>query len=121
MGSLVVFKFEELLVYQKAIDFAGVVYKISKGFPDDEKFGLVSQFRRAAVSVSLNIAEGSAKSKKEFVRFIDIALGSLFECVAILTISSKEGYVSSDAADSMRARVVEVGKMLNGLKSSMLR
>ncbi len=64
------FDFENLRVYQKALDFVDVVYKITKAFPVEEKFGLTDQIRRAAVSVALNIAEGSGGSKPEFKQYM---------------------------------------------------
>ncbi|MFH1411378.1 MAG: four helix bundle protein [Candidatus Omnitrophota bacterium] len=79
--------FEKLKVYQKALELANEIYSITKEYPKEEIFGLGAQIRRAAVSIVLNIAEGSARTKKEFSRFIDIARGSVFECMAILEIS----------------------------------
>src|SRR6266851_5353612 len=89
------FKFEKLDVWQKAIDFADLVYDLSRAFPSDERFGLTNQMRRAAVSVSSNIAEGSARiSNADFARFIEIATGSLFEVVSKSTIAKRQGYLS---------------------------
>jgi four helix bundle protein len=88
------FNFEKLDVYEKSIDFVNQVYLATKNYPKEEMFGLTNQFRRAAVSISLNIAEGSAKTKKDFNRFVDMARGSVFECVAILQISERLSYIS---------------------------
>ncbi|MDO8303822.1 MAG: four helix bundle protein [Sedimentisphaerales bacterium] len=113
------FGFEELAVYQKAVDFVNQTYSATKGYPKDEIFGLVSQLRRAAVSISLNIAEGSARSKKDFSRFLDMARGSVFECVTILKISVKQNYISSKQCEMLENELVELSKMLSGLKRSM--
>ncbi len=113
------FKFEELLVYQKAIDFVGKIYLLTMDYPRDELFGLTSQLRRAAVSISLNIAEGSARTKKDFCRFIDMARGSVFECVAILKVSVKQDYVSQSELDAFESNLAEISKMLSGLKRTL--
>jgi four helix bundle protein len=113
------FGFEKLAVYQKAIDFVNQIYSATKSYPKDEVFGLVSQLRRAAVSISLNIAEGSARSKKDFSRFLDMARGSLFECVTILKISVKQNYISDKQCELLENELVELSKMLSGLKRSI--
>lgn len=77
------FNFEKLDVWQKAIDFADLVYKHTRNFPAAERFGLTNQMRRAAVSISSNIAEGTSRmSQTDFARFIEIATGSVFEVVS---------------------------------------
>src|SRR5260370_38895994 len=74
------FNFEKLDVWQKAIDFADLIYNQTRHFPTDERFGLTNQLRRATVSISSNIAEGSSRaSKTDFARFVEIATGSVFE------------------------------------------
>ena len=89
------FKFEKLDTWQKAIDFADLVYSKTKSFPPDERFGLTNQMRRAAVSVSSNIAEGSARiSDADFARFVEIATGSLFEVVSEATVAKRQGFLS---------------------------
>jgi four helix bundle protein len=113
------FNFENLNVYQKALDFVKLVYVATKGFPQEEIFGLTSQLRRAAVSITLNIAEGSAQTKKGFKKFLDIARGSLFECVAILKISHDLGYISTQKIEQLRTELVTISKMLSGLKRSL--
>ena len=113
------FNFEKLDVYEKSIDFVNQVYLATKNYPKEEMFGLTNQFRRAAVSISLNIAEGSAKTKKDFNRFVDMARGSVFECVAILQISERLSYISQLQFDELRDKLVEISKMLSGLKRSL--
>jgi len=115
------FSFENLDVYNKAIDFVNDVYSLTRTFPKDEMFGLTSQLRRAAVSVPMNISEGSARSKKDFTRFIDMARGSIFECVTALRISLKQGYLNQRRLDDLKNNLTDLSKMLSGLKSSMSR
>jgi len=113
------FKFEELCVYQKAISFVGEIYLVTKKYPRDETFGLISQLRREAVSISLNIAEGSARTKKDFSRFVDVARGSVFECLAVLQISRRQSYISETTLRQLKNYLVEISKMLSGLKRSL--
>ena len=80
------FNFENLEVYNDAVDYANRVYAISKKFPKDEIFGITNQIRRASVSIPVNIAEGSSRRKKEFIRFLNISFGSSYECVPLLQI-----------------------------------
>ena len=87
------FNFEKLDVWQEAIRFADFIYKVTAKFPEQERFGLTNQMRRAAVSISSNIAEGSSRlSRVEFARFVEIATGSLFEVLSQARISlNQEG------------------------------
>jgi len=113
------FNFENLDVYNKAIDFVNCIYVVTRTFPRDAMFGLTSQIRRAAVSIPSNISEGSARSKREFSHFIDIARGSLFECVTLLEVSCKQGYVSREEYDDFKNQLTDLSKMLSGLKRSI--
>ncbi len=89
------FNFEKLEVWQKAIDFGDLVYLETRRFPSDERFGLTNQLRRAATSVSSNIAEGSSRSSKnEFARFTEIAAGSLFEVVSQSFIARRQQFLN---------------------------
>ena len=115
------FNFEDLDVYNKAIDLVSGIYSSTKSFPKDEMFGLTSQLRRAAVSIPSNISEGSARSKKDFCRFIDMARGSVFECVTLLQISLKQRYIEEKQCADLRNVFTNVSKMLSGLRRSMNR
>lgn len=85
---------KDLLVYQKSLDLVEMVYRETKSFPAEEKFGLISQLRRCAVSLPSNIAEGAGrKGKKEFIRFLFIALGSLNEMETQMEISRRLGFI----------------------------
>ena len=106
-------------VYQRALDFVDKIYLLTKEYPDDERFGLVGQLRRSAVSISLNIAEGSARPKRDFRRFLDIARGSVYECVAVLRVSLKQDYINNSTFDDLKGYLAEISKMLSGLKSSL--
>jgi four helix bundle protein len=115
------FNFERLDVWQKAIDFADLVYRITRSYPDDERFGLTSQMRRAAVSISSNIAEGSARfSKADFGRFLEIATGSVFEVVSQSFISRRTGFLSEADFKILYATADEQGRMLSGLRKSIM-
>ena len=114
------FSFEKLDVWQKSIDFADLVYKVTRAFPDDERFGLTSQMRRAAVSVSSNIAEGSSRfSKSDFARFLEIATGSVFEVVSQSFVSRREGFLNDEDFKKIYSSAEEQGRMLSGLRSSL--
>ena len=115
------FKFEKLDVWQKAIDLADLVYSKAKSFPADERFGLTNQMRRAAVSISSNIAEGSARiSDADFARFVEIATGSLFEVVSESTVATGQGYLSEDSSAAIYKAAEEQGRMLSGLRRTLV-
>jgi four helix bundle protein len=115
------FNFEKLEVWQKAIDFADLVYSTTQTFPGEERFGLANQLRRAAVSVSSNIAEGSSRmSKTAFARFLEIATGSVFEVVSQAFISRRQGFINEAKFKLLYAAAEEQSKMLSGLRRSLL-
>lgn len=113
------FDFENLEVYKKALDFVGLIYEITKKFPVEERYSLLDQFRRAAVSICLNIAEGSAGSRSEFIQFIKISRRSARECIAITTISRRRNYIGMNTEELMREKCVELSKMTMGLIKSL--
>lgn len=97
------------------------MYSLTRKFPDEERFGLCNQMRRAAVSISSNIAEGSARiSRTEFARFIEIATGSLFEVVSQATLSQRQGLLSEQEYRDLYAAAEKQGNMLSGLRRSLL-
>jgi four helix bundle protein len=115
------FGFEKLEIWQKAIQFADLVYANTRNFPADERFGLTNQMRRASVSISSNIAEGSARiSRKDFARFIEIATGSVYEVVSQCFIGRNQGFLAEDQFQRLYTAAEEQGKMLSGLRSSLL-
>ena len=115
------FIFERLETWQKAIDLADLVYRVTKTFPADERFGLTNQMRRAAVSVSSNIAEGSSRfSKADFARFLEIATGSVFEIVSQAFIGRRQGFLTETEFKELYAAAEAQGKMLSGLRRSQL-
>lgn len=110
----------ELLVWQKAIRLVITVYRTTKDFPPDERFGLVQQLRRAAVSIPSNIAEGKGRgSAREFARFLNIANGSLTELDTQLVISRELEYIDETTLFELIEQANEVGRMLTGLRRSI--
>jgi len=107
---------ERLDVWRKALDFVVAVYKTTESFPKEEKFGLTSQVRRAAVSIPANIAEGAARrSTKEFVYFLSNAQGSASEVETELLIANRLGYLRDTSFSELRASSDDIGRMLTGL------
>ena len=114
------FNFEKLETWQKAILFADLVYKLTRSFSDDERFGLTIQMRRAAVSISSNVAEGSSRhSREDYARFLEIAAGSLFEVVSQSFISRNQGFLSEEAFKALYSAAEEQSRMLSGLRRSL--
>ena len=111
--------FEKLNVYQDAVRLALDIYKVTRNFPKDELFGIVSQLRRAAVSMSLNIAEGSSRSKKEFAHFLDMTRGSCYELVPLLKISLELKYITKAEYEKFYQVVNDLAKRINALKNSV--
>lgn len=115
------FRFEELTVWQKAVEFADDIYEITAKFPADERFGLTNQLRRAVVSVSSNIAEGNSRgSRKDYLRFVEIAYGSLMEIVSQLHVSHRRRFVNEDDFGRLDGKADELARMLSGLKNSLI-
>src|SRR5690348_10271386 len=89
------FNFEKLETGREAIAYADLVYELTRGFPDHERFGLTNQMRRAAVSISSNLAEGSSRSsRQDFARFVEIASGSLYEVVSQSHIGHRQKFLT---------------------------
>ena len=113
------FAFEKLDVWKLAKEFSIEMYKITKNFPPEERFGLVSQMNRAAVSVASNIAEGSArKGLKDKANFYQIAYSSLMEVTSQLLIAKELGFIQEDSHKDLRSRIHELSNKLNALYNS---
>lgn len=113
-------KYSELLVWQKAMAMVTDIYKITVFFPNEERFGLSSQMRRAAVSVPSNIAEGHGrKATAAYLNHLSIAYGSLMELETQIQIAVRLNYIQEDKASALMAQTDEIGKMLSGLKKSL--
>ncbi len=114
------FKFENLKVWQKAVELTGEVDELTKGFPKEEQYILTSQIKRAADSIALNIAEGSTgQSNKEFNRFLGIALRSGIEVITCLYVGRRRKIISQDDFDKFYAELTEIIKMIQALRNSL--
>jgi len=115
------FSFESIVAWQKAHWFTRQVYIITKHFPEEERYGLVSQFRRAAVSVGANIAEGYKKlGKQDKLRFFNIAEGSLAECENYIILSKDLGYISETEYQSLHKDAESAGKLLTAYSNGVI-
>jgi four helix bundle protein len=115
MGSV-----RELLVWQKAFALCIATYDATEGFPSHERFGLAGELRKTARSVVCNIAEGHRRvSRKEFLRFLNIAHGSAAELHTQLLIATARSYIAKDSASRLLASIEEVNRMLSGLTASL--
>jgi four helix bundle protein len=111
-------RFTEIKVWQRAHEFVLDVYRVTKGFPSDERFGIISQIRRAAVSVPTNIAEGAKRSSNaEYARFLNIAEASMAETEYLLMLSRDLGYLEAPTAERLLGESNEVSSMLAKLRA----
>ena len=114
-----VFGYRKLIAYQKAKEVVKITYKLLKKFPDEERFALCNQLRRAAISVTSNIAEGVNRfSLKDKSHFIEMAYGSLMEVSSQFEIAEELGYISADDRQNMDQLIEEDARLLSGLLNS---
>ena len=112
--------YKDLEVWKEAIDLTILIHKITDNFPDEEKYGIISQIRRAVVAISSNIAEGSTRmSDKDTMRFIDIAIGSLAELDTQMIIAEKLNYYQG--YEKLKLKIDKVFALLRGLKNYLKR
>lgn len=115
------YSFEKLNVWQESRQLVKEIYVLLQFFPSEEKFGLAAQMKRAAVSVSSNIAEGATRSSfKEQCHFYTIAYGSLIELLNQLVLSVDLGFVAAAAYETLRTKIERTGNMLNALRNKQL-
>ena len=114
------FRFEKLTVWQSARRLCAEVYTATQGFPKDELFGLTGQLRRAAVSITANIAEGSGRnSDPDFAHFLEIAYGSAMELASLLHVSADTTRLDATTRDSLLGQIAEVSAQLTALNRSL--
>ena len=111
--------YRQLIAWQRGIEFVDLIYDATAVFPKEEKFGIVSQLQRAAVSIPSNIAEGQAHtSRKDFIRFLRTARGSLAEVETQLIISMRRKYLTAEKERQLLSRADELNRILAGLIAS---
>ena len=114
------FNFEKLQTWHEAIAFADLVYSLSRNFPPEERFGLTNQMRRAAVSISSNLAEGCSRSSKvDYARFVELAAGSLFEVVSQAQVGRNQGFLDEDQHRRLYEAAEKQSKILTRLRKSL--
>ena len=111
--------YKKLQIWIDAINLTQEVYEITESIPQHEKWGIISQMTRAAVSIPSNIAEGSARTKKDFVHFLFIALGSLFELNTQIIIAERIGYITDKQSDSLQNKMEPLQKMIFGFMQNL--
>ena len=113
------FRFEKLNIYQEALKLIDTIYFLSKRFPKEEIFGLTNQLRRAAVSIALNIAEGSSRTRKDFAHFLDLSKGSCFECVAVLMICKNQKLINESEYNNLYEQINKIARMISKFQISL--
>lgn len=113
------FRFENLLVYQRAVALSNSVFTLTSKWPVYVRFSLADQLNRAALSIPHNIAEGSSRTGKDFQHFLSIARGSCYECLPILQIAKDQKILMENDYQLLKQDVFEISKMLSALRSSI--
>lgn len=115
------FRFEDLRIYNKAVDYVNWVYSTTQLFPESEKLGLTAKFINAAQSIAINIAEGSGRNKTQFIYYLKMAKSSIRECIVITTIANKLSMISETSQEESRNSLIEMTKMIGALIASLQR
>jgi four helix bundle protein len=119
---MIQFRFEKLEAWQLGIEFCNEVYEVTRVFPDDERYGLTSQLRKAATSIPANVAEGSGRtSDRDNLRFIDIAYGSLMEVVSHIEVAHRRMFVADESRHQLRQLADRLARVLSGLRNHLLK
>ncbi|MCX6273445.1 MAG: four helix bundle protein [Bacteroidetes bacterium] len=113
------FRFEDLRIYNKALEYIEWVHNIVKAIPEDSMLGLSDKFITSAQNIAMNIAEGSSRNKSQFVYYLKMAKSSVRECVVFTSICKGLGYLSEDSVDNSRNHLMEMTKMLGALIGSL--
>ncbi|MDR3111521.1 MAG: four helix bundle protein [Planctomycetaceae bacterium] len=112
--------YRDLIVWKKSIKLTKRIYSCTQLFPKEEMYGIISQMRRAAVSIASNIAEGQGRgTSKEFLQFLNISRGSLYELETQLFISQEVGYLAEAELNNLLKDSEEISRLLNGLMNSL--
>ena len=112
--------YKELMIWKMSRELVKEIYLITKSFPDDERFGLISQMRRCSISIPSNIAEGSGRSTdKDFAHFLSMSISSAFELEAQLLVSNDLGYINDETVNKLERKINELQKMIYGLRSKL--
>lgn len=112
--------YKDLIVWQKSMSLVNEIYFTTKNFPEEEKFSLVSQMRRSAISIPSNIAEGYGRgTKTEYARFVKIARGSMYELDTQMEIAKSQKFLTQENYKNINMRLDEIGKMINGLITAL--
>ncbi|MEZ4797695.1 MAG: four helix bundle protein [Flavobacteriaceae bacterium] len=113
-------RFKDLEIWKRSRVFSSKIYEITSKFPEDERFGLTNQLRRASLSIPSNIAEGSSRSSnKDFLRFLEIAIGSAYEIETQLLISKDLTFISEDTLDVLISELNEIIKMISKFRTTL--
>lgn len=111
--------YRDVEVWQRAMDISVRIYQVTRSFPPSEMYGLTNQLRRAAVSIASNIAEGHARSRRDFARFLHMAYGSLNEVETQLELSRRIGFLPQETHESLSSDLAILGRQLNSLKQKI--
>jgi four helix bundle protein len=115
------FRFEDLRIYNKALDYVGLVHGYTKSFPENERHALSAKFMHAAESIAINIAEGSGRNKTQFIYYLKMAKSSIRECIVITTIAQRLKFISDSSIEESRQQLIEMTKMVGALIASLQR
>jgi four helix bundle protein len=115
------FRFEDLRIYNKALDYVNWVYGITRTYPENEQLGLTAHFHNASQSIAINIAEGSWRNKTQFIYYLKMAKSAIRECIVLTSISQRMHYMTEEKVEESRFFLIEMTKMVGALIASLQR